>query len=204
MPMKTLDEIAIKFGTDKATEHPTGAHGYTPHYDRLFTPLRNKPIRLLEIGVGGGESIQTWLEYFPNALIYGVDIGKDTNPWNDLGVSPHERYAFINGDQSNPEFWKEHVETAGLQFDVIIDDGGHFNDQIITTFCALWGALNPGGLYCVEDLGVCYGAGTIFVRPGFPSHNDFFKNKVDEVFKDTHGIDWLCLSKELAVIRKRE
>ena len=202
--MKTLDEIAIKHGTDKATEHPTGAHGYTPHYDRLFSPLRSKEVKVLEIGVGGGESIQTWLEYFPNALIYGVDIGKNTNPWNDtLSAAPaHERYTFIDGDQSKPEFWKTVTDTLD-PFDIIIDDGGHFNDQIITTFCSLWFALKPGGLYCIEDLGVCYGVGTVFVRPGFPSHSDFLKTKLDEVIKDTHGIDWMCLSKELAILRKK-
>lgn len=201
--MKTLDEIAIEFGTDKATKHPTGAHGYTPHYDRLFSPLRKKPLRILEIGVGGGESIATWLEYFRNALVYGVDIVADTNMWNDTKGSPSERYTFTQGDQSSSAFWKEFTGKHGT-FDVIIDDGGHFNDQIITTFCELWFVLNRGGLYCIEDLGVCYSPGSIFVRSGFPSHSDFLKTKLDEIMKDTHGIDWMTLSKELAVIRKRE
>ncbi len=202
--MKTLDELAILFGTDKATQHPTGAHGYTPHYDRLFTPMRDNAIKMLEIGVGGGESIRTWLEYFPRALVHGVDLSKDTNPYNTPESKQIERYVFSHGDQSSPEFWSKFLSDYGTSWDIIIDDGGHFNDQIITSFCALWGSLAPGGLYCVEDLGVCYGVGTVFVRPGFPSHSDFFKNKVDEVLKDTHAIDWMCLSKELAVIRKRE
>lgn len=205
MPMKTLDEIAIEFGTDKATQHPTGAHGYTPHYDRLFSPLRNEKIKVLEIGVGGGESIKTWLEYFPKAMIFGVDIGRDTNPWNDTVTNayPTKRYQFIHGDQSSGEFWTRFAEEVG-PLDIVIDDGGHFNDQIITTFCGLWFLLKPGGLYCIEDLGVCYSPGSIFVRPGFPSHSEFLKTKLDEVMKDTHGIDWMCLSKELAIIRKRE
>jgi hypothetical protein len=52
--MPTSDEIdpltrlAIKHGTDK-----WGVHFYAPVYHALFAPLRDKPIRLLEIGVGG-------------------------------------------------------------------------------------------------------------------------------------------------------
>lgn len=202
--MKTLDQIAIAHGTDKATKHATGAHGYTPHYDRLFEPYRHSFIKVLEIGVGGGESIRTWLEYFENAEVYGVDIVHDTNPYNTAVAKEIPRYIFSSGDQSSDIFWANFVGVFGPHFDIIIDDGGHYNDQIITTWCALWGALSPGGLYCIEDLGVCYSPGSVFVKPGFPSHADFLKTKLDEIMKDTHGIDWMTLSTQLAVIRKRE
>ena len=49
-PVDPLTRLAIKHGTDK-----WGAHFYTPLYHSLFLPLRNRAIRLLEIGVGGSE-----------------------------------------------------------------------------------------------------------------------------------------------------
>ena len=39
-------------------------------------------------------------------------------------------------------------------FDVIIDDGGHTNCQIWTSFQKLWPTVKPGGLYFIEDMQV--------------------------------------------------
>ena len=65
--MKTLDELAIACATDRAsvfTRTWGKPHDYARHYDKLFTPLRDKPIKLLEIGVGGGEGIRMWSGLF--------------------------------------------------------------------------------------------------------------------------------------------
>ena len=37
---------------------------------------------------------------------------------------------------------------------VIIDDGGHTNRQIMTSFEELWPSVRPGGFYFMEDLQV--------------------------------------------------
>jgi len=73
---RDLPALAAYFGTDK-----WGAHWYAQHYQTHFASLRRKPIRLLEIGVGGyadpqsgGESLRMWKAYFQNALIYGLDL----------------------------------------------------------------------------------------------------------------------------------
>lgn len=202
LPMKTLDEIAIEMGTDKATQHKTGAHGYTPHYARAFEPFRFHPLNVLEIGVGGGESIRTWLEYFPNALVYGVDNVQKTNPWNDPESAPNLRYTFVHGDQSDETMWKCLEADHGSNWDIVIDDGGHFSNQIIISFSALWPKLKPGGYYCIEDLGVAYSPGTIFVPQGWPNHMEFIKNKLDEITTGNE-IDFLMMSKELAIFRKK-
>lgn len=177
----TLDEIAIKHGTDKATQHPRYGHGYAPHYDAVFSPLRDKPIKLLEIGVGGGESIRTWLDYFPNAKIYGVDVVQGTNPWNTVKSGANDRYTFVCGDQSSEVFWKCFIADYGKDWDVIIDDGGHFSNQIITSFNALFQYVKKDGLYCIEDLGVSYGAGSVFLVSGWKGHMEFVKEKLDEI-----------------------
>lgn len=197
---QTLDQLCIKYACDKATIHPH-AHGYAPFYDAAFSHLRSLPIKMLEIGVGSGPSIQAWLEYFPFAAVFGVDYVHSTNEWNTVGSTPNPRYAFCTGDQTDETFWKCFAVDFGMDWDIIIDDGGHFNDQIITTFNGLWPNINSGGLYCIEDLGVCYGASTIFVKPGFPHHMDWLRSRIDQL-NCANDIQSIHLSKELAIIKK--
>lgn len=199
----TLDEIAIKHGTDKATTHQHHAgHGYAPVYEQFFKPIKGDGIKLLEIGVGGGESIRTWLEYFTKAQVFGVDNNQGTNPWNTLHANPDPRYTFVYGDQSDEVFWKCFAVDYGTTWDVIIDDGGHFSNQVITTFRGMWPNVKPGGLYCIEDLGVCYGANSVFVTAGWQSHMEFLKAKCDEMNQGS-SIESIHFSRELAIIRKR-
>jgi demethylmacrocin O-methyltransferase len=192
MPMKTLDEIAIACGTDKATlkaDFPDGlGHGYAPIYDRLFTPLRDRTVQLLEIGVGGGESIRAWLEYFPNASVFGVDKVRDTNLWNVPGAG--ERYTFANGDQSCATFWACFISDYGRPWDIIIDDGSHISEDIIKSFECLWPHVASGGLYCIEDLKVA------------PDALAYLKGIVGDIQAATGGAESIQFSRELCILRK--
>eukprot|EP00607_Mallomonas_marina_P009354 CAMPEP_0182421686 /NCGR_PEP_ID=MMETSP1167-20130531/7140_1 /TAXON_ID=2988 /ORGANISM="Mallomonas Sp, Strain CCMP3275" /LENGTH=204 /DNA_ID=CAMNT_0024599047 /DNA_START=534 /DNA_END=1148 /DNA_ORIENTATION=- len=59
------------------------------------------------------------------------------------------------GDQSNPSDVQNWIRQSGGHFDVIIDDGGHRNEQISTSFNILFEhGLSAGGLYFIEDLHV--------------------------------------------------
>jgi len=58
------------------------------------------------------------------------------------------------GDQGNPEVLDGWIEESGGEFDVIIDDGGHTNCQIWTSFQKLWPTVKRGGLYFIEDMQV--------------------------------------------------
>lgn len=197
-----LDDIAIKFGTDKATKHPVGAHAYTPEYELYFEPVRYDELKILEVGVGGGESIQMWLEYFPNAYVFGLDKVCDTNPWNTRGAATHARYKFISGDQTDPTMWQCLLADHGYNWDIVIDDGGHFNDEVITTWVGMWPAVAPGGLYCIEDLGVDV-PGSIFVKPGNPGHIAFMGELIAALNKGLVGIDSMHFSRELVIIQKK-
>lgn len=197
-PPMTLDEIAIKHGTDKATKHPLiKGHGYAPWYDDLFRSFRWKEIKFLEIGVGGGESIRTWLEYFPRAKVFGVDNNQGTNEWNTVGDPVDVRYKFVYGDQSDPTFWKCFAADYGSNWTIIIDDGGHKGQEVITSFEGLWPLVASGGLYCIEDLLVAYGQ--------TPNQVEFLKELVDDMHKSEGlaDIEAVFFFRELAVLFKK-
>lgn len=202
--MKSLDQIAIEHGTDKATSHPIvgdgKGHGYTPVYDGLFVWFRQMPIRFLEIGVGSGESIRTWLDYFPKACIFGVDIVHDTNDWNSESKSPDPRYTFMSGDQSSEDFWKAFTKAHGSDWDVVMDDGAHVSQHIITTFNQLWPQVKPGGCYCIEDLHCAYYPE--FWRDGWQNHMDFVKDMLDAINRSQRNMVSLHFSRQLAIIQK--
>lgn len=203
--METLDSLAIKFGTDKATQFTrtyAKPKGYTPHYEELFERRRNDPMKLLEIGVGGGESIRTWLEYFPSARVFGVDNVQGTNPWNTVGVGAHLRYTFVAGDQGDETFWKCFAADYGSNWDVIVDDGSHISKDVIITHKMMWPHIAPRGLYCIEDLAVAFGVGSVFLTPGFPSHFNFIAAQLDAMHRGTSDVDSAHISKELAIFRK--
>jgi len=148
---KSLDELAIDCGADKSTL----CHAYTRAFETWLAPLRDRPVRLLEIGVGGGFSMRMWDRYFthPEARIFGMEI----NP--DFVVSAHptvgERVRLVIGSQ------REYADLLGIcgaagMFDVVIDDGSHrWSDQQISWFY-LWPHVKPGGQYWIEDLHTSY------------------------------------------------
>jgi O-antigen biosynthesis protein len=56
---------SARYATDKTP-------GYLALYDELFAPFRNRDIRLLELGVKQGGSLELWRDYFPQGLIVGL------------------------------------------------------------------------------------------------------------------------------------
>lgn len=153
-----LTDLANKYATDKGTV--TGAaHAYTLVYDLLFHSFRNQPINFLEIGLcaGGPEvdgpvsrspaalpSVSMWREYFPQAMIYGLDI-------SDFSDFQTNWFNFFKADCGNRDELKR-VADSGIEFDIIIDDGSHASYHQQTTLEVLFPALKSGGLYAIEDL----------------------------------------------------
>lgn len=123
-------------------------HHYFDLYDRYFGKYRDRPIRMLEIGVFRGGSLRMWKEYFhPDSTIVGIDI--------DKSCAAHEiadRNVFVRiGSQADPNFLAE-VNGEFGPFDIILDDGSHKTHHQIISFGALFrDALKDGGCYMVED-----------------------------------------------------
>jgi hypothetical protein len=114
-------------------------------FDQHFTPFKDKPVRLLEIGVQHGGSIQMWREFFTDAKIVGVDVLEDCKKFATNNVE------IRIGDQASVPF----LESLG-EFDIIIDDGGHTMMQQQISFRELFPKLSDGGVYVIEDLHTSY------------------------------------------------
>ena len=146
--MQTLDDIALSL--PHIPDKSSMGHNYTAVYDRHFSPYRDKPIRLLEIGVAEGPSLALWSRYFTQASIVGADI--------DLArckLPLPERCRLWEMNQASHESLVN-MALHLAPWDIIIDDGSHDAQHQITSFKALWPFLNAGGLYCIEDLHVNY------------------------------------------------
>jgi hypothetical protein len=149
MTRKSLIDLAGCFGTDKGAVpgdfgHP---HHYTEVYERFLEPLRDRPLRLLEIGVWKGASLRVWEDYFPNATIIGIEN------LADIVEGKFERATVMIGDATNTAFMDSVVDRfVGGEVDVVIDDGSHILDQQITCLEHLMPRLAEGGLYFIEDI----------------------------------------------------
>lgn len=125
---------------------------YLSEYDRLFNSYRDKPIRLLEIGIQNGGSLEIWSKFFKNALAL---IGCDINPDCELLNYDDSRIEIIIGDANSHEV-RERLLHLSPQFDIIIDDGSHLSSDIIKSFALYFPLVAEGGVYIAEDLHCSY------------------------------------------------
>jgi hypothetical protein len=125
---------------------------YLEEYDRLLAAFRDRPVRLLEIGVQNGGSLEIWAEYFPQAKRI---IGCDIDPACARLEFDDPRISIVVGDVNGDEAQAE-ISATSNGFDIIIDDGSHSSGDIISTFSRLFPRLALGGIYVIEDLHCSY------------------------------------------------
>ena len=118
---------------------------YFDIYDKLLGKFLGKNFTFVEIGVLDGGSLFMWRSFFgDSARIIGIDLNPEAVKWRENG------FEIYIGDQSNPKFWEDFFQNIG-NIDVLLDDGGHRNDQqIVTTECVL-PHIKDGGLLIIED-----------------------------------------------------
>lgn len=142
-----LDEIATKYGTDKRAAE----HNYTRIYEQLFAD-RESVQKLVEIGVHEGKSLRMWAEWFPNALVFGVDNFSEQT----FAPPDDSRMRVLAKDQSRIDDLIDVARTVGRDVDAVIDDGSHLSRDQLLTFQVLWPCVRPGGVYVIEDLHTSY------------------------------------------------
>src|SRR5260370_14044266 len=144
--MRSKQLNLTSYTTDKVT------HRYLDVYDPILLPWVGKEIKLLEIGIYKGGSLQLWRDYFPLGIIIGIDLKRPER------FEPGERIQVFEGSQSDERFLSEVAKkTAPDGFDIIIDDASHIGELTKRTFWHLFDHhLKPGGLYAIEDWGTGY------------------------------------------------
>lgn len=142
-----LRKLFDKYNCDKGYKH-----GYERTYEFHFRKHKNKPIKILEIGCFKGESLNVWLEFFPNAEIYTIDIFARTSP-KDIKVLENPRVHWMKADSTDAglvsKIWSE---WGSIEFDFIIDDGAHWPKSNMLTFENLIRVLKDTGIYIIEDV----------------------------------------------------
>ena len=140
-----LEKCAKKGGTDKQIND----NFYTPHYEIYFEKIRHENLKIIEFGVGKGQSIKMLELYFPNSMIYGVDKAKCSKTFGD-------NVSILNGDLDNNNFIEKVILETGGEFDIIIEDAEHHMYQQQQLFKTFFKHVKDGGIYIIEDLGTSY------------------------------------------------
>ena len=142
-------------------------NGYAATYARCLAPFLNeKGITLAEFGILKGTGLSIWCDLFPDSRIIGLDI--DLGHFSGNRAELVRRGAFA---QNKPELheYDQLVDNreliakvlSGRSLDVVIDDGLHSIDSIVTTWRSVAPHLSSRFVYFIEDYGnlldVCAG-----------------------------------------------
>ncbi len=131
----SLRECFDRHGCDKGSRH-----GYERVYEPAFRDIREEPLRILEIGILHGASLAAWVDYFPNAEVFGIDTFGRVSP-ADIPILKHPRVEWRQHDSTEPADFG--------QFDFIIDDGLHTHTSQRKTFDNF---MPYAGTYFIEDV----------------------------------------------------
>jgi len=152
----SLQDAGISAGTDKAR------FGYLPIYEKYISKYRDtEDLNILEIGILGGSSLHMWRQYFPNARVMGADIqphGRNIRGEmvNSSFFDQDENSKFYLCDQSKEDQLKEMCESivrkTGKGIDVFVDDGSHFQPDMMLTLGVVFPYLEKGGVFIIEDI----------------------------------------------------
>ena len=114
-----------------------------------------------------------WRAYFSRAHIYGIDL-YDKLPHNE------RRITTLRGSQIDTAFLDSIIQQIGT-IDIVVDDGSHLNQHVITTFKHLFPHVAAGGFYVVEDTQTSYWPedGNVTDRNDMQTTVGFFKALAD-------------------------
>ena len=150
---QSLEEISKKYRSDKGSVY----HNYLEIYEKYFAKYRDTLNNFLEIGLWEGDSIRMWRDYFNTGNLVGADI-------LDLSHVVLTNTQIHICDQSDRNQLTDLVNKTFDEFDIIIDDGGHWQHQQQITLGCMFPYLKSGGVFVIEDLHTANHSA--YTRPG--------------------------------------
>lgn len=163
---------------------------YLDKYEEKLSYYQKLPVKLFEIGILNGGSLEIFSKYFLNAeLILGCDIDPNCKKLD----YEESNIKVIIGDVNSDVIKKEVIKHS--KFDIILDDGSHNSNDVVGAFCNYFNHLKDDGLFIIEDLHCSYWRehrGGLF----YPiSSISFFKKLVDIINHEHWGVnkkkEWL-------------
>ena len=149
----SLDKLFSYYGTDKSEyskDKENKTHGFSKYYEKHLSFLKNKKIKILEIGSFSGASAAAFSKYFSNCEIYCLDI-------NISNFKYYSKKIHVFGlDSSNPKMVSKFIKKIDLKetskyFDIIIDDGSHKQSDQLKALNHFYQYIVDGGFYVIED-----------------------------------------------------
>ena len=131
----------------KRTPEKIKGHGYSNIYQKYFEDLKSNNLKILEIGSFHGNASAALFFYFKKSKFFAADIYPDLFRYKSNRIVNF----YVNSSDEN-SIQRNIIDKFSDNFDIIIEDAGHFlKDQIISLFM-LFKKLNSGGLFIVEEL----------------------------------------------------
>lgn len=139
--MKTLYELDNSY-TDKGN-----VHSYYETYTNLFENRRYVK-HVMEVGVREGGSLKLWLDYFPEAIVYGIDSDTECVQWHLLDQFTG-RFMVKFADAYDKQTAESYSDT---KFDILIDDGSHTLEHQKCFIDYYFDLLKHDGVMIIEDI----------------------------------------------------
>jgi SAM-dependent methyltransferase len=173
---KSLEEISKQYHSDKGSIY----HNYLEIYEKYFSKYRDTLENFLEIGLWQGDSIRMWRDYFDVGNLVGADI-------LDLShvVLPNTQIHIC--DQSDRQQLGNLIDNSYDEFDIIIDDGGHWQHQQQITLGFMFPFLKSGGVFVIEDLHTAN-------HPAYTRPGDAATLEILHTWKDTGNLVSNCMT----------
>ncbi len=132
-------------------------HGYAPAYSRSLMPfLGTANLTVLEFGILKGTGLAIWCDLFPKARVLGLDIDlshfySNQNALERRGAFKFNKPQVHEYDQLGPGEGRLRSILGDDMLDIVIDDGLHSIDSIMTTWRSAKPFLSPRFVYIIED-----------------------------------------------------
>lgn len=190
---------------------------YFDIYESSLGKYRESKVKVVEVGVLHGGSLEMWARYFgANSKIIGIDVKHpkvDPKYWNDLNSKENSGKVVLEiGNAEDPQYWDDFWK-RNPDVDVFIDDGGHSNLQQILAIEKAIIHVKPGGVIICEDTATSFDKS--FGNPHRYSFSNYAHHVADQMtirlkmlssFTDYAGVGDLIQSVEvhpgIAIFRK--